>query len=175
MRDKMKNNYLIILLIIHLVFTISCNNNSNNNSNSIESKIIAHTECKNSNKSRIETSNNDTITSIEYNYNQTNNELILKHTNTAFNCCVTELYSNTTTEGNLIVIKELEKSENCKCLCLYDINIKLTNIKKDKHIIQIDELYDDKTDIIKFEIDLNKSIAGRIDYIRKYYPWGINQ
>lgn len=108
---------------------------------------------------------------VDYNYDG-DSVLILTHFNSAFNCCPGDILVDFEIKGDSIIITETDKEQGCKCNCLFDVEIKLHNIDKDKYHLRFKEPYvfQDSTRM-KFTIDLENEPIGRFCVKRSYYPW----
>ena len=117
----------------------------------------------------------DTLSCISYNYDTNKNQLNIEHKNTVFNCCVDLLLYNEQIKNDTIFIKEMEHNGQCNCLCLYDIEMKVENIKTQKYILKITEAYAEQENPFIFEIRLDSIISGRFCLQRYNYPYGITK
>jgi hypothetical protein len=111
---------------------------------------------------------------MEYTYDG-ESTLLLKHINAGFNCCPDEIIANITIEGNLITIEEDESLESggCDCICLFDLDLEITNLQPGEYTIKVIELYvfpDDEP--LEFTVDLSSSPSGIYCVERTIYPWG---
>jgi len=110
---------------------------------------------------------------LAYSYNG-QSILSLKHINTCFNCCPDEVYGDVYVIGNLIRIVEDEYFEigvGCPCLCLYDLDFKISNLPPGTYTIRFENLYLTPGDYLESTVDL---IANPIDTVcveRTDYPW----
>lgn len=138
-------------------------------------KLINNSTCKNELKlESYEPTIPDSLSCIEYNFNNAANTLKIKHINAGFNCCPDSLYVQSALEGNVITIQEYESNALCDCNCLYDLDIELNGIEaKEYQIVFIEPYAADQQEII-VDIDLSINIEGDFCVTRKYYPWGIN-
>lgn len=108
---------------------------------------------------------------IEYTYD--GQTLILKHVNAGFNCCPGEILADIDIEGNLITITENEQEAGCYCLCLFDLDFRIDNIKPGEYTLRVNEPYvQDGNDILEFTLQLVSGISGDFCLGRSYYPWG---
>ncbi len=162
----------IILLILICFAFISC---KNNNVTEAFGTLINSTGCKHSystalNDNKILYRSNEDC--IEYEYDG-ENQLILKHINAGFNCCST-ITADIEVREDTIIIRERESGEMCHCLCLYDVDYLIVNIKRRKYKIKVFELCVNENDEkLEFYIDLSSSFSGKYCVKRDYYPWSI--
>jgi len=164
---------LILSILICFAF-ISCKNNNLTESEPFGTLINSY-GCKHSystalnNNQILYRSNEDCI---EYEYDG-ENKLILKHINAGFNCCST-ITADIDVREDTIIIKEREYGEMCCCLCLYDLDYAIVNIKPKKYKIKVLELCVNENDEkLEFYIDLSSSLSGKYCVKRDQYPWGI--
>lgn len=165
---------LLIGLVIY-----SCEDNKDKgdgdaNNMVITGQLVSNSPCKNKLflKSDIEVLP-DTISRVEYSFDNNTNKLIMKHINAGFNCCPDSLYSKIELKGDTILIQEFQKEAGCRCNCLYDLDIEINGVEKDKYQVKFVEPYGSKQNRIEFEIDLKNAANGSFSVIRKRYPWGI--
>ena len=76
-------------------------------------------------------------------------------------------------DDNVIVVQELSEKEDCRCICLYDVDFLLNNVEKGIYTIAIKELYIEEALWLQFDIDLNESTSGVFKQTREFYPWGV--
>jgi len=138
-------------------------------------KPVSHSDCKNFNlKSATQYIDYGSDSScVSYSYNFQDKKLILKHINAGFNCCPGEIYCDIDIKNDTIFLKESEQKADCDCDCLYDVDIKISDIAKQKYIISINEPYCNDQEKILFEIDLTRNETGVYCVERTQYPWGI--
>lgn len=169
----MKTTINLILIFFFIGF-ISCEKgNDNTNQLDLSGKLIKNSTCKSDFKSGTSTINTpDTLSCIEYSYDNSSNKLTIKHINSGFNCCPDSLYCDVKLNSDTIIIKEFEAAALCKCNCLYDLNIELNGVTSKKYQVRFIEPYIGEQEQLIFEIDLTKDIDGSFCLIRKQYPWG---
>jgi hypothetical protein len=103
-----------------------------------------------------------------------NSVLQLKHINSGFNCCPTEIVADITVSATDILIEEDEILENpCYCLCLFDVDYEIIGISPREYTILILGLYLDGTPPLQITIDLASDTTGIFCVERTHYPWGI--
>jgi hypothetical protein len=113
---------------------------------------------------------------IEYLYDDETGVLLLKHVNGGFNCCPDELLADINIEGNVITIEEDESLESggCDCLCLFDVDYRISNLPAGEYTIVVYELYLMEGDeILQFTVDLSSTPSGSYCVQRDHYPWGM--
>ncbi len=109
---------------------------------------------------------------IDYNYDG-ESVLLLTHLNAGFNCCPV-LDPVITISKNLIRIEEKEVEGLCDCLCLFDLDYEIRNLKPGEYIIQVFEPYIREGDPkLEFTIDLTSTPAGTYCVERSHYPWNM--
>jgi len=111
---------------------------------------------------------------IEYDYDG-ESVLLLKHVNGAFNCCPDDILADVTVAGNLILIQESEYLVTpCDCLCLFDVDVRISSLDPGQYTIKVMGLYLDPDDEpLEFTIDLSSSpSSGTYCVERDHYPWG---
>jgi hypothetical protein len=107
---------------------------------------------------------------IEYEYDG-ENILLLTHINAAFNCCP-EIAVNISISNDTIQIEEIEISGSCNCVCLYDLNYEIKELKPGNYTIKVIE-----SDIplgeemLEFKVDLSSATSGSYCVDRNQYPW----
>ncbi|MBN2484471.1 MAG: hypothetical protein JXB34_00720 [Bacteroidales bacterium] len=166
------------LLTVSLIglLIISCENKDDNDKQLvITGQLISNSSCKNDLKSGyqvVETP--DSLSCVEYSFDSEANKLILKHINAGFNCCPDSLYCKIELKGDTIEIQEFEKTPQCHCNCLYDLNIDINGVELKKYQIKFVEPYVSEQNKLVFEIDLTKDANGTYCVTRKQYPWGMD-
>ncbi len=166
-----KTLFLILAYSLIIILTPSCEKDDNSSENTnFSGELIKHSKCKERGPISVREDTADTLSCVKYLFD--NNKLKLKHINAGFNCCPDSLYVNASLNGDTIVIKEFEASNNCKCECLYDLNIELTGLDTKKYHVKFVEPYVKKQKEILFDIDLKNDDEGKFCVVRKNYPWG---
>jgi len=141
----------------------------------ISGELFSNTQCKDFFKSSSEGyTTPDSLSCIEYSFNQADNALTLRHINAGFNCCPEELSCEIIAQGDTLIVEEYEKSALCNCNCLYDLEIVINGILESVYKIKMIEPYAHDQEELFFEIDLSKEASGSFCVVRKGYPWGIN-
>ena len=120
---KLTYSLLTVSLIGLMIF--SCEkNNDNDKQLKITGQLISNSTCKNGLKSssqNVETP--DSLSCVDYSFDKEKNKLTLKHINAGFNCCPDSLYCKIELKSDTILIQEFEKVADCRCNCLYDLDI----------------------------------------------------
>jgi hypothetical protein len=108
---------------------------------------------------------------IQYQYDGIQN-LTLKHQNAGFNCCP-EIATHITIINSVITIKEIELSELCNCLCLFDLDYQILNLPPATYTITVEEPHIlPEEPKLEFTINLANSSTGSYCIERNNYPWG---
>ncbi len=108
---------------------------------------------------------------LEYEY-AIDGTLRIQHLGAGFNCCPGEIYADISITEDQILIVEEEKESACRCLCLYTIDYKVTNLKPGKYEIRVVEPYvTEEDDPLVCTIDLMASPSGSCCVERDHYPW----
>lgn len=162
---------VVIISIIAIVSFLSACEESGINPGDISGKLINKSECKHSKSAASETS--DSLSCIDYTFISSGNKLVLKHINSAFNCCPGEINCDISLSNDTIIIEESEEVFLCDCNCLYDLNIEITGIEAKSYILKIIEPYVDKEDWLIVEIDLDDLTEDSFCVVRKQYPWNL--
>ena len=103
---------------------------------------------------------------LEYDYD--GNNLLLKHINAAFNCCLDGITARIDVDGQVITITTEEKLANgqgCHCLCLYDLDYLITGLKPGIYTIVISSF----SNLI--QINFSRPTSGTYCETRDRYPW----
>ena len=153
-----KNTKLIFVVVITLLS--ACNNDIKTD----DGKLISNTLCKNEKTGTDETC-------VEYSYNTDSKTLKLKHINTAFNCCPKALYVDVIKNENTITIEESERTQECNCTCLYDMEIEVYNVENKSYTIKFKEPYVADEFELNFQINLVQTPSGTYCLHRDIYPW----
>ena len=158
-----RNPILIIVLLFGFVFIAACKDDNNsintNTSLNIEGQLIFHSACK---KNNDDFQSNEIISKVDYQYDASTNSLTLTHQNVRFNCCPHSLNTDIFSLNDTIFIKEYEVNGNCRCTCLYDLNMLITGVEPQKYTIKITE-----PNQIVFDINLKKNTSGSFNVLIK--------
>jgi hypothetical protein len=76
-------------------------------------------------------------------------------------------------DNDTIFLTESEEKAECDCNCLYDLDINIPEVEKQKYYISIHEPYRGNQVKIIFEIDLTQNETGVFCVERTLYPWGL--
>lgn len=101
--------------------------------------------------------------------------LNLTHINAGFNCCPTSIGAQFGFDGSTITVTEIEDLSGgaCHCLCLYDLQFRITDLPPGEYRLIIVEPYRNETDpALDFVIDLTQSPQAMTCVQRSAYPWG---
>ncbi len=109
-------------------------------------------------------------TCVVYSYN--NGTLNMKHINAGFTCEPGDLSATVKLANDTIVIQESEARNDADCMCLFDLNIELSNVLPKAYTIKFVEPYAPKEQPLIFKVDLNKNPEDTYCVNRKKYPWG---
>jgi hypothetical protein len=104
-------------------------------------------------------------------YRYSGNTLYLTHQNTAFNCCPGKIMTTITVSDQIITIKEREQAAGCQCMCLYDLEMEISNLPPGTYRIITDVPYLDGQSPLNFSCDLEENSTGEYCADRKGYPW----
>jgi hypothetical protein len=128
--------------------------------------LINHTDCKES----FDDDSPKNFDCIEYDYND-EDLLLLKHVNAGFNCCP-EITANISIIENKIIIKEIELSGDCDCICLFDVYYRIEDLSPGEYTISVEEPYiRDDEENLEFSVSLSSPISGNFCVERYHYPW----
>ncbi len=168
--------YSTLTIVLTSMFFLSCENETDKGQQiDFVGELISASTCKNELKSAsVDEDVPDSLSCIEYLYDDENKKLSIKHINAGFNCCPDSLYCTISLKLDTIIIKEFEKIPQCNCNCLYDLDIVVNGVDKKIYQIKLIEPYSDEQAELKFEIDLNIGNEGSFCVTRKNYPWGMN-
>jgi hypothetical protein len=170
---KTKQTTIPIILVMGL-FIITCDKESPDPL-SLSGNMISHSACKNELKSSShDLTTPDSISCIAYSYDMLDHKLSVQHVNAGFNCCPESLYCDIALHGDTILIREYESAAQCRCNCLYDLDIVVTSVEAKKYKVRFVEPYAGEQEQLLFSIDLEIEWEGSFCVIRKQYPWGVN-
>ncbi len=117
----------------------------------------------------------DSLSCVQYIYDDTEETLMLTHNNAGFNCCPGTITCIITQKNDTLEIKEQEESALCNCNCLYDLIYTLNNVPRGTYVIKFIEPYAGDMDKLIFSIDLSELKKGEFCVTRKQYPWNVFQ
>lgn len=113
----------------------------------------------------------DSLSCIEYHYDEMKQELFVKHINTAF-ACGGQMFYSVNIIDNRIEINEIQGNGIVSsCLCLYDFDIYIKNINKTQWKMIVVEPYLKNQKELNFTFDLTSSNTGVFCVKRIKYPW----
>jgi len=112
---------------------------------------------------------------LKWSYNAATSVLTMTHENAGFNCCPKSIGATIDVgDNNIITITESEIGPDCRCDCLFDLDMEIENVAAGTWVIVFIEPYRHKDDdILEAVVDLSKETEGRFCVPRKHYPWGI--
>ena len=108
---------------------------------------------------------------IQYSYTRRGG-LSLRHINAGFNCCPGELTVEVVIDELTISVIEREEKNGCRCVCLYDIDIDVTDLKPAVYVVEFGEPYlGNGNERFEFTVDLVADREGEICLSRSGGPW----
>jgi hypothetical protein len=109
---------------------------------------------------------------IEFSYDG-EDILTVHHLNAAFNCCPQELLADFSFSDNAITITEGEIADPpCDCLCLYDVDYRITGLPPGEYSLIINGMYlGENDDPLEMYLDLTTDSTGAYCITREGYPW----
>ena len=168
----MKTTNFLVSIVFVIAFLFYCCTKQKSTQLTVSGVLASHSACKKGFDSTAQaTTIADTLSCIAYSFDELTNKLILIHINAGFNCCLDRLYCTITEKNDSIIIQEFEESQNCKCNCLYDLDIVINGIESKKYKIRFIEPYCGEQKKIIFGLDLANHKQGIICFTRKQYPW----
>jgi hypothetical protein len=166
----MKTTFYSLLIVFITLLMFSCEKSQQL---TLTGKYLSHSVCKRGlipASTRLNTS--DSLSCVEFSFDNLNNKLIIKHVNAGFNCCQDSIYCDISLDGDTIKIVESDQNPRCKCECLYDLDFEINGVTTKKYLIALIEPNVGDQDNINFEMDLAKDKEGSYCVTRKGYPWG---
>ncbi|MDA3844560.1 MAG: hypothetical protein PF588_09360 [Candidatus Kapabacteria bacterium] len=137
-------------------------------------EVVYFSDCKDGETNEIAKEIDNSHAAIQYHSIAEEHKLEIRHINAGFNCCPDEITADISIEDGVISISEKEAVAGCKCNCLYDIDIDVTDIEKGKYTVKVIEPYLNDVDLeFNFEIDLNENPDGEFVLERSSYPWAV--
>ena len=102
-----------------------------------------------------------------------NNTLFLTHLNACFNCCPGQIYASIGINDNHILIREREAQAACDCLCLFDLDYRITDLPSGSYVLEIEEPYVKYSalDPLIMTLTLRDGSSGEFCITREEYPW----
>lgn len=111
---------------------------------------------------------------MRFTYDAAARKLLLTHVNAGFNCCPEQIHAAVTVKDGTIRIAESEAGPNCRCNCLYDLDIVVENVPPQAFTVTVDEPLLDSNEVrMEFPIDLTSETSGEHCVPRRSYPWGM--
>jgi hypothetical protein len=135
------------------------------------SSLVAMSECKRGTDFTSDRGSDQDC--IEWSYNGAGT-LTLKHVNTAFNCCPEYDITLAVREGT-IALHERETAGLCACLCVFDIELRVTDLPRGIYTITVEQEYlepGEPTHV--YELNLTEASTGSFCIPRAHYPWGLD-
>lgn len=178
----MKKVVYSLLVVTFIGLNIVCCEEKGNDGNQgngdiqevISGQLISNSPCKGSIKVDAPADEvPDSISRVDYSYDDETRRLTLKHINAGFNCCPDSLYCEIELKGDTIMIEEFEEAALCNCNCVYDLEIEVDSVEMKKYQVKFVEPYAGEQDKLVFGIDLAAAANGSYSVIRKSYPWGM--
>lgn len=170
MRANMK---LLLPAIAVIILIFNCNHeNETNQPSEVNGQLVRNSKCKAMKSGTGISSVSDSLSCVEYTYEEANNKLLLKHINAGFNCCPGNLMCHVSLSNDTIFIRELEEFALCNCNCLYDLDIEITGLGYQHYQLQFIEPYIGDQEPLNFSIDLQSITSGSYCVNRNNYPWG---
>ncbi len=157
--------FISIVTFISSAFLISCHK-ENPISQNMTGKLVSHSDCK-SNKSVFA----DTVSCVEYSFQPSSGKLLLKHINSAFNCCPGEISCLVSILNDTITIIEQESQTLCNCDCIYDLDIEVNGVTAKMYRLKFIEPYLGDQEPLDFMINLATEVTGSLCVTRTNYPW----
>lgn len=103
--------------------------------------------------------------------------LVVRHINTAFNCCPDSLFAEISVDQGRILIQEREVLvQPCNCLCLFDLHFRIEGLKTGSYEIMVEQLYlESESEPHHFSVDLQGPVSGSDCIVRDEYPWRVGE
>ena len=168
----MKTTNFLVSIVFVIPFLFFCCTKDKSAQLHVSGVLASYSECKKGFDSTTQaTTIADTLSCIAYSFDYLTNKLVLIHINAGFNCCLDRLYCTVTARNDSIIIQEFEESQNCKCNCLYDLDMVINGVEPKKYKIRFIEPYSGEQKKLNFVLDLTNHKQGIICATRKQYPW----
>ncbi len=140
----------------------------------ISAALLHATDCKSFLNSTLIGEGSSSETAVLFSYDRASRVLSLTHVNAGFNCCPGALAIDASVEGNIITIVEREEQAACRCNCLFDLDLRISELPAAEWTIKVVEPYRDPADAeLIFSIDLRTDTQGEHRIPRVHYPWGV--
>jgi hypothetical protein len=166
-----KTAFFITTIVLFCLQFHSCDEKKT--SNGLNGGLVNHSECKSSKSALVLNDVPDSVSCINFIYDEEEKTLYLTHLNAGFNCCPGSLYCQIKQSNDTVIIEEFEKSSMCDCNCLFDLDYELSGVEKQSYIIKFIEPYLSGQTPLIFELDLTGKPDGSYCVSRNQYPWGI--
>ncbi|OGU13040.1 MAG: hypothetical protein A2X61_03505 [Ignavibacteria bacterium GWB2_35_12] len=163
--------------VIIIAFIISgCEKSSVTNDGKPEGALVKYTDCKNTFTGlAVSDTTPNNLDCIEYNFNNDDGILRLKHINAGFNCCPGKITADISISSDAIIINEKEQSALCDCDCLFDIDYEIKNLDSWAFKIVVVEPYRPTEEaVLEFNVGLKAQPSGKFCVERHNYPWNMN-
>ena len=158
-----KHTFYLTLITLVIMVNVSCEKKSDTSNPKTTYELLSVSKS---------TSSKLFSDKVTFEYNSSDQTLIINHKNAAFSYC-SKIKLDISFRNNEIIIIEKENNANCDSLTLYNLKIKLNKLPPKKYKISIIEPYVSlSTEKIEFEIDLNNKDMGSFLVKRNFYPWG---
>jgi hypothetical protein len=158
----MKDFKIVLIFICTIIIVSSCKEEIADID--LEINVTENSECKNN----FKTEANDSLSIIEYSYNEETKVLEFSHINTDMNCCLDEIRCDIDFSDDTIYITELEINPTCDCICPYDYAASVTNLPKGVYIMSFNEPHINSNNEIEFELNLIDSPSGSYTVVRPH-------
>ena len=140
---------------------LACSSSTEPDSINAIGTVVAYTDCKefSAGESSLDVPADQNC--LEYSYDG-EAVLLLRHINGRFNCCPDSLTAAFTIASGSILIEEKEWAFNpCDCICLYDLDYRITDLPPGRYTITVDEPYrSGGSAVLEFTVDLTASPQG---------------
>ena len=100
--------------------------------------------------------------------------LLLRHTNTTFNCTPVEVggYVTVRPSSSIQIIEDEDVPFPADCLCLYDVDYEIAPVPPGLYHVTVSELYPGSgNEQFDLELDLTEVASGETCLVRSGYPW----
>jgi len=156
----MKRGMMLGIGLLAAAF-MSCSSSTEPDGLDASGAVIAHTDCKDFTTIASVTDVPADQNCIEYVYDG-ESVLLLRYVNGRFNCCPDSLTAAFTIATGSILIEEEEWASNpCDCICLYDLDSRVTGLPPGTYTITVDEPYRSAgAGLLEFTVDLATSPQG---------------
>jgi hypothetical protein len=158
---------------LFIVLLISCQEEQQKELPPMNGSVTSQSDCKSYAKSTHDDNTPDSISKVNYIFDSESSTLYMEHINAGFNCCPEEISIQASFHNDTIYIEKSEEAALCNCLCCFDINMEISNVKQTAYTIHFIELYNNALPEISFEVDFTQQTEGTNYVIRHDYPWGV--